>query len=679
MVEFMSGYEPPMDRQWDEQPIEALETNDIETPIIPISELGTTVIDTGQGNILSNLEQSIRIGTKKIQLIISGESSTGPGQLASVFGKDVRREIKERAMVSDVKITGVELSPGKIQGLTGWNPQQGGISEEERAKNLQEVKNAIEFAADVADGGGVDIYANEFQRDILDADWNKDKNGKKLFYSYSQNEIDDPDTAETVKFLIDGRTGRAIQGSVIRTNDDIFRVQFKTAKDENIVGKKDRKGNTLKADDFVDIEGNKVDQFTPEGVSKLLPVMNPDTKEFVTEKWDWKRVREETEKYNKANNKDVKPEEFAFRQKLLSQMALAHGQALHWNKDLDYAYEGLRNLSQMKHFAEDIEDKMGQKEKEEWIEHNLLRGRGIPDSMKRQLLKEKPSKVVQDMLTRDQNQLHGLQEQALSYQQNFKELEQVWENIRTPSSYAKNKTFDSYAEAGMHAYKITKERKLGNPVYVGPEIGFAGASYGSHPDEFIEMIKGARDHMKQKLMEKGMDQAHAKDVAKQHIKGMMDTTHLSNWYSHFAEKKGETDADKLSRFNKWMKAQANNMVKEGVLGGIQVVDSMTGEHAHLPVGQGIFDMVGMVKDMKAAGFKGDILSEGHEEEGFGRGRILTETWRAFGSPIGNTSAGAPTFGGIQNAYMGHTMPTNYVVGGYAPSPEWTLWSETPME
>ena len=83
-------------------------------------------------------------------------------------------------------------------------------------------------------------------------------------------------------------------------------------------------------------------------------------------------------------------------------------------------------------------------------------------------------------------------------------------------------------------------------------------------------------------------------------------------------------------------------------------------------------------------FKGDIISEGHSEEGWaGQGRLLTEPWRAFGSPIAGVSpgqrGGLNTWGGMQSAYFGRTASTNYVVGAYVPSNEWTLWSDVPFE
>jgi hypothetical protein len=181
--------------------------------------------------------------------------------------------------------------------------------------------------------------------------------------------------------------------------------------------------------------------------------------------------------------------------------------------------------------------------------------------------------------------------------------------------------------------------------------------------------------------QQGYTKEAANEAAKTHIQGMLDTSHLAMWYKHFARKEGETDEKHLQRFQGWMKDEAVKMVKEGVVGGVQVVDSITGEHSHLPAGQGSFDVAGVVVEMEKAGFKGHIIAEGHEEDtaGFGQGRILTETWRAFGAPISNVAPGQPmgmrSWGGIQRSYFGHLNPTTYVIGAYVPSNEWQPWSE----
>ena len=77
------------------------------------------------------------------------------------------------------------------------------------------------------------------------------------------------------------------------------------------------------------------------------------------------------------------------------------------------------------------------------------------------------------------------------------------------------------------------------------------------------------------------------------------------------------------------------------------------------------------------------------------GRILTAAWRAFGSPIysqfgpaaGGITSGVGAGGGggtarfddVYHSYFGKNRPPNYIFGTYAPSQDWTLWTETPIE
>ena len=109
-------------------------------------------------------------------------------------------------------------------------------------------------------------------------------------------------------------------------------------------------------------------------------------------------------------------------------------------------------------------------------------------------------------------------------------------------------------------------------------------------------------------------------------------------------------------------------------------------HSHLPAGQGIWPVVDAIKYLKETGYDGMIVSEGFGEEGFGPGRQLTETWKAFGSPIYSTrfsqhafGGGGPSWGQVQHSYFGENQPPFYIFGAYSPSNEWTLWSQVPLE
>jgi hypothetical protein len=277
------------------------------------------------------------------------------------------------------------------------------------------------------------------------------------------------------------------------------------------------------------------------------------------------------------------------------------------------------------------------------------------------------------------------QKRNLEYQKSTYEQEK--EQIKSFDKIAKDRVFDSYSELGIEAMRIQNERnkkpetKLKKDLYVGPELGHAGETYGGHPAEFKEIVQQSRKMMADKLVQQGYDEGRAKDEAKKHIKGMLDTSHLTMWFKHYAKKPGETDESHVKRFNTWAKDQVGMLVKEGVVGGVQVVDSITGDHAHLPVGQGLFDTAGMIKTMKEAGFKGPVIAEGHEEEQFGKGRILTETWRALGANVSSYGGPGGNWRDIQSSYFSRGRPTRYIVGSYVPgnAQDWQPWSGTPLE
>jgi len=701
MVEFMTSYRPAFDRSYADGDIALETTKSIEEPIIPISELGTTAIDVdGRGmNILQNLDKSIRMGAKKIQLIISGGGQGSPSMLASSYGKEVRQEVREKIKSTGAELTGVELSPSRVSGLAGFNQQQGTINEEQRQNDIRQVKYAIKFAADIAGGGGVDIWSNEFQRTIFDADWNKKGPGPngKLFFDNNQEELKDLDHAQITKYLINERTGELVRGSVVRTDGITYVIDYQTAGDRGLVGKHDKRlGRALKDDDYVDVEGNYVDRYDPTEVGKLIPNFEKDNpKQFKVREMRWSEVEKETAKFNGLHpDKHLRTEEMAYRLNLLTQIANSRGLASYYDfMGVQKQIEGGDKLVQERDFVKRLEEGMTAEEKKKWVEEkvNELAGpithRGqtsVSESLKKELLKKTPTELMNYQIKEWEDQLAGNQQLIASYRQQEKQLLREWKEVVTVEEYAKKKVFDSYAQAGKYAWQVTKEEKLKKPVYVGPEIGFAGQSYGGHPDEFIEVVKSSREEMAKRLMkEEGMAESSAKETAKKHIKGMLDTAHLTMWYKHFVQKPGETEEQKIKRFNEWTNDQVKKMVKEDVVGGVQIVDSITGEHAHLPPGQGLFDTPGMIKAMKEEGWDGPIVSEGHEEEQFQQGRILTETWRAFGSPVTSVLPGQPgglnTWRGMQHSYFGYRTPHTYIVGAYSPSNDWQLWSEVPFE
>ena len=64
---------------------------------------------------------------------------------------------------------------------------------------------------------------------------------------------------------------------------------------------------------------------------------------------------------------------------------------------------------------------------------------------------------------------------------------------------------------------------------------------------------------------------------------------------------------------------------------------------------------------------------------------LMKTWKLFGSPVygahGPVRMDGPkaNWSDIQYSYFGQAKAPYYIFGNYAPSQDWTLWSQAPFE
>jgi len=277
-------------------------------------------------------------------------------------------------------------------------------------------------------------------------------------------------------------------------------------------------------------------------------------------------------------------------------------------------------------------------------------------------------------------------------------------------NYAKKKSVESYAQLGIEAMQTQKEwekkGKITHDIHVGPELGWPTA-WGGHPREFTELVVQSREKMKDMLMkpeivlpdgtkkknefyQPGISKETADELSKKHIQGMLDTSHLGMWFDYMDSKPGETFEQKKTRFNEWFMDEVKHMEKNKVIGGVQAVDAISGAHAHLPPGQGMFPVVEAVTHLKKQGWKGAIISEGHEEDslmGGQKGRIQFEAWKAFGVDVGAGqymhAAGQwrqTKWSDLDGGYFGNLNPPNYLYGQNTPDPEgWQFWSGMRLE
>ncbi|MFH1064199.1 MAG: hypothetical protein V1729_03910 [Candidatus Woesearchaeota archaeon] len=683
-MQFSSGpYYTPMDREYHGREFHGGISDEpkIEKPIMAINELGITVVEkdpiTG-GGFIQNVDAAIRMGASKMQLVFNQSSQQAIGGRPKAYGKEVRENIRELARVNEVAIEGVEMPTSSMSNLSGFDPQRFNISEQKRQTDLQEVKDAIKFLGDVAGGGGVDIWSQEFTRNIVDASWNvKGKHAGKFEAYEEENKF-------ATEYLVDKRTGQVQQE--IKHSSDIYEPVY--AESDKEKWGKDRENNDvlIKKGDWVDIDGRWIDPLDKEALLHRVPAWDEINKKFKTRAVDWdeivKRTSEFNDRFSKKVGSELDPGEYAFRLQLENKWIQARGHSLFYTARYETERKQRNALKDALNYYEKLESTMPKEEIDRIMQEDnslksTLGGQFIPSEYKR------PTDIIKEGLEQIEHHLKHVHEASAASDAQADEVLRTMGEVVSLKKFAKEKAIDSYSDAGIFALDEEKHNKnVTRTIHVGPEIGWP-TGYGGHPDEFIELIQESRKKMTEKLIkDRGYSQSEAKEEAKKHLKGCFDTSHLGMWLNHFKKEHQESEEHRLKRFNKWYMEMVDKMQEAGVIGSVQAVDSASGAHGHLPPGQGIFPVVEAVDLLKSKGFTGFVVSEGHEEEQFGRGRILLQTWRAFGADITDSyfAPGAQTrWSDVSESYFGHANPPPYIVGQYRPSDDWVFWSGVPLE
>jgi len=420
----------------------------------------------------------------------------------------------------------------------------------------------------------------------------------------------------------------------------------------------EQKGEEIPA--IVDTQTGNIQQFHPK--QKFYMYKKPGTNEDTPGKpqeWLWKDFKILAEKEGKRAE-DVFVKEYLQKQE--------ERQIKHQESTLTY-------YSDM--YAEQIEG---------W--KRQLEDKNIPEEYK---------KRIKENIKRVNERLETEKEQLTMLELEKKRIEDYKTRYQPVDTFGLQKAAQSYGEAGIWAMQESQKNQYvqhgKGSIYVGPEIGWP-QFYGSHPKEWVELIKTSRDEMSRQLTDKSspyfdssISKQQAEKIAREHIKGEVDTSHIGMWLQNF---KPELPWDKrVSEFKNWFKDQMEYLAEENkkydLIGGVQIVDSASGAHGHLPPGQGILgkDIYEYMKILKEkGGYKGELTSEGHEEERMGQGRILTKAWETFGVPIGSNywhGRAMPQFRDIRNSYANIAYGTTGIFQSYVPSNDFQLWSQVPLE
>jgi len=677
---------------------------DLSKPITSIKNLGTTFVGnrTNFGSdILGGLTSSIRKGSSSLQLAgITGHD-------LGFTGSSRRQAIKEALKASEVSWDGLEFATtqdGGVTGLSGFDLKSGQFNDQRREMDKRNVREAIRFAAEIGAGGGVDLWSREFTRsisgnfegfqDFEGADLNKD-----VIYS-----------------LVDERSGRMVHqfqtGQLGGQGMSKISVpEWRRAKENGV----DSNGVSYSKGDFLDALGNKLnaDINDPNFIMNRTPEWDEEKKEFKSTQMDWNEFKTYADSLNKDFNINLSPEEWVGRIQMEQQYAQLRASAVyqeqHYERSLEELNEVMKLAKNKSQFESELNNSLESSKKiiSKLNEFNekISSGKQLTEQEQQEaMFLEQQQKQNQDRISEYRQVLKSI-ERIPSMQLGIQHTQETsgradaqaklaWENvnhIKKMEDYGKQKSFESYAELGIEAMKQTNSHDVAAPIYVGPELGWP-EGYGGHTDEFIEIIKNSREEMVNQMkhdshLRNKYTDSQMKELAEKHIQGVMDTSHLSMWYNHFPKQGDESEEQRLKRFNDWYLKQMDKLAEANVLGSVQIVDAATGDHMHLPVGEGIFPTVEGVKRLQKGGFKGNIISEGHFHEDIDPGSTQFSLWDSFGGSIGSygghfsTSRAGNSFGNVYsgNGAAGYRAPPNYIIGAYNPSNDWQLWSGTPLE
>jgi len=150
-MEFNSGYVMAMDRDYGEGHVDDNSTNDIG--VTPIRDIGMSVPFGIAAQNVQGVAAKIRTGTRIIELQFPGAGrSNRNSQTPEMYGKLQRQVLEELGRANKVDFT--THASFSVFGLAGMD-QQGNFSKLNKRFAIDEIRRAIDFAADVARSRGI--------------------------------------------------------------------------------------------------------------------------------------------------------------------------------------------------------------------------------------------------------------------------------------------------------------------------------------------------------------------------------------------------------------------------------------------------------------------------------------------------------------------------------------------
>jgi sugar phosphate isomerase/epimerase len=570
---------------------------------------------------------------------IKSQGNTTPG----MHGKEEREAIRDLAKVNNVKLTThATTSAGSWSGF-----HENRFDENSREQNIFEGQRAIEFAAEVAEGGPIVVHTGEFPRPIT-----KTPDGDEKFTTLAK------EGGQRTHYLMDKKTGQLI--TAVREDQKNFVPDYEDT------GETDQWGRPIKHIKWKDKEGGQFNMLE-RGWTHYQEEAEKNKEKGYTQNPD-------DDEYNPSHSTD--PAVLFYHDSLESKRLQAQGQADEYEMNYRTVRERRDKIAKELAFWEENWDKIPDNEK--WKYMDVQASRDSPH-VKPDIINRRDA--LRRTLEDTEKQMSYGKETGSSARANEEEIRNQQKRVTSIPDYGLGKTADSLARLAIYAVDQQNQHHLKKDMFIAPENIFPEMGYGSHPEELKQIVVESRNRMvdlltKPKLNDQdnnfftpGISASKAKEMANRHIKATFDIGHANTWKKYFKDKDPK-------KFKKWMIDQVSKLQQDGILGHVHITDNFGYYDEHQSPGQGNAPIKEFIKELKSAGYKGQITVETAEQDY----RAMTEMWRTVNSPVYSIGGGSQGWTDVQEGYFGRTRAPNYIFGPIAPNPKtWSLWTEVPLE
>jgi hypothetical protein len=672
---------------------------------------------------LKGLAAEIRGGAGHIEF----SPSIQQGQGAHSFTKlsaEKRQAMKELKKINKTTIS--THAHAGVTGLSGFNRERYSFDEDARQNSVNEIRKAIDFAADVAEGGSITFHAGDFARPLA---------GMESFGDQFEKSAKEQDNL--IVGLIDKNTQSLAEGSYVKQNNKVIVPVFKYKSDDpkeriRIEGLDDEKYKGKYTVPTFEKEGNEVATKEFDNFREYAAYLVNEDEEFKTQYLDKNFDKSKYIKKNKEGKEEITDYyilEKAAKKKFVDDQKVNLVQQA--NQNLNSMNRQVSEIKMIKGGLERAKKRIEEENLDKvYILKDLRRGsakvltekelaprgldyedviefnkKGVDDNAEFEGIYLGDVKV-KDLANREKESQLSRASFISQVKDRFDKLERDYETI---SDYAAEQNKNSMGQLGMELYeknrqleqKAKKEGRKHEQLYFAIENIFP-EHHGAHPEELLKTINDSRKAMEEQLKEQyKMDSEKAKKIAENSIKATFDTGHLHMWKKYFKRKEGDKRKEKESddswdkRFNEWALNETKKLIKAGVIGNVHLADNFGFDDDHLTLGQGNVPIKEYMKMFDKAISEGKITGkfsvEGFDDSGERHG--VHEAWKTTGTQIfkgqqaterwTNPSAGGTydsSFSRLDQSTTGYYNKPSFIFGKYSPDKdEWSPWSDTMLE